>query len=68
MMKPLAYVFPGDENTHAIWDEYIFGGAFLVAPVFEPGGKRDIYLPEGEWYYFNDLRKSYKGKRKPKKS
>ncbi|MBN2317611.1 MAG: glycoside hydrolase family 31 protein [Acidobacteria bacterium] len=63
MMKPLAYVFPWDENTYAVWDEYMFGDTFLVAPVFAPGGRRDVYLPEGEWYCFNDPQKSYKGKR-----
>ena len=63
LMKPLATVFPGDEKTYTVWDEYIFVDAFLVAPVFEPGGKRDIYLPAGEWYYFNDPAKQYSGNR-----
>jgi alpha-glucosidase (family GH31 glycosyl hydrolase) len=61
VMKPLAYVYPGDENTFSIWDEYIFGDAFLVAPVFEPGGKREIYLPAGTWYGFMDSSRTYNG-------
>lgn len=61
MMKPLAYAFPGDTRTYAIWDEYLFGNAFLVAPVFEPGEQRDIYLPAGTWYDFRNLEKSYAG-------
>ncbi len=63
LMKPLASVFPGDEKTYSVWDEYIFGDAFLVAPVFTPGGKRDVYLPAGTWYDFHDPQKSYTGNR-----
>jgi alpha-glucosidase (family GH31 glycosyl hydrolase) len=63
LMKPLAYVLPEDEITYSIWDEYIFGNAFLVAPVFSPGGKRGVYLPAGEWYDFNDPVKRYTGNR-----
>lgn len=61
LMKPLAYVYPGDANTYRIWDEYVFGNAFLVAPVFVPSGLIDIYLPEGTWYDFNDPGKKYAG-------
>jgi alpha-D-xyloside xylohydrolase len=35
-------------------DEYYFGDEFLVAPVMNPDGKRDIYLPEGKWVYLFD--------------
>jgi hypothetical protein len=28
----------------------MFGPSLLVAPVIEPGGKRDVYLPEGVWF------------------
>jgi len=31
--------------------QYMFGGAFLVAPVYEPGtSDRMVYLPEGHWF------------------
>ena len=52
LMKPLAYSYPADANTYDIWDEYIFGNAFLVAPVFSDKDERDIYLPAGNWYDF----------------
>ncbi len=29
--------------------EYMFGDDFLVAPIFEPGGTREIVLPKGRW-------------------
>lgn len=52
-MKPLSYCYPGDPQTYSIWDEYIFGTAFLVAPVFTENDRREIYLPAGRWieYY-----------------
>jgi alpha-glucosidase (family GH31 glycosyl hydrolase) len=61
LMKPLAYAYPEDASTHTIWDEYLFGNAFLVAPVFEPGNQRDVYLPAGTWYDFRNLEQSYTG-------
>lgn len=61
LMKPLAYAYPGDENTYGIWDEYLFGNAFLVAPIYDSTNTRTIYLPEGNWYDFNDIAKIYKG-------
>ena len=61
MMKPLAYNYPSDSNTYHIWDEYIFGDAFLVAPVFSKENSREIYLPEGTWYDVNNLQNEYHG-------
>jgi alpha-glucosidase (family GH31 glycosyl hydrolase) len=61
MMKPLAYVWPGDAATYAVGDEYLLGPSFLVAPIVEPGGKRTVYLPAGTWYDFNDPQKGYSG-------
>lgn len=61
LMKPLAYMYPSDTTTYSIWDEYIFGDTFLVAPVFGPEFKRDIYFPEGTWYDFNNPAASVEG-------
>ena len=62
MMKPLAYEYPGDSNTYNIWNEYLFGNSFLVAPVTEPGQPmRDIYLPAGVWYDWYSPSRSYAG-------
>jgi len=49
LMKPLAYGFLNDTNTYSIWDEYMFGNTFLVAPLFSDKSHRSIYLPEGKW-------------------
>jgi alpha-glucosidase (family GH31 glycosyl hydrolase) len=51
-MRPLPYLFPDDVNTYAIGDEYLFGDAFLVAPITSSAMTRSVYLPAGTWYYF----------------
>ena len=46
--------FPDDPNVTDIPDEYMFGPAFLVAPVTEQGAtSRKVYLPAGcDWYNY----------------
>lgn len=61
LMKPLTYMFPNDENAYHIWDEYIFGKAFLIAPVFSKDDSREVYLPKGKWYDFYDQKNEYNG-------
>ncbi|MES2441874.1 MAG: TIM-barrel domain-containing protein [Pseudomonadota bacterium] len=54
MMRGLVMDFPADRKGWNIDDEYMFGPAFLVAPVtvFE-ARSRDVYLPAGTgWYDF----------------
>ncbi len=62
LMKPLAYVWPDDPATYAVADEYLFGPAFLVAPITGPGGKRSVYLPAGTWYDFYNPAQTFKGR------
>ena len=46
-MKALPVAFPADTQTYGVKDEYLFGKAFLVAPVLEDGvNGRDVYLPK----------------------
>ena len=54
MMRALAFDFRDDRQALSRTDEYMFGRAFLVAPVLEPGvAKRKVYLPgRGEWFDF----------------
>jgi alpha-glucosidase (family GH31 glycosyl hydrolase) len=63
LMKPLAYAYPDDKNTYEIWNEYLFGNAFLIAPIYDSSGTRTLYLPKGIWYDFNNPEKTYKGVR-----
>ena len=53
-MRALFMDFPNDPRVLGIGDEYMFGPAFLVAPVTEQGVEsRDVYLPAGsDWYNF----------------
>lgn len=53
-MRALFMDFPEDPNVADIPDEYMFGPAFLVAPVTEQGAtSRKVYLPMGsDWYNY----------------
>lgn len=53
-MRPLWMDFPNDPNVADIGTEYMFGPAFLVAPVTDQGQtEKDVYLPAGsDWYNF----------------
>ena len=52
MVRALLFHHPDDRQVWHIDDEYYFGSEFLVAPVMNSEGKRDIYLPEGLWVNF----------------
>jgi len=51
-MRALFMDFPDDPQAATIGDQYMFGPAFLVAPVLDQGvTHRRVYLPAGsDWY------------------
>ncbi|MCC6335180.1 MAG: hypothetical protein IT380_14470 [Myxococcales bacterium] len=50
IMRALALMFPNDAAAWTISDEYLLGGALLVAPVVEEGAaSRVVHLPPGDW-------------------
>ena len=51
-MRALFMDFPNDPKVATMGDEYMFGPAFLIAPVLEQGQtSRPVYLPAGaDWY------------------
>jgi alpha-glucosidase/alpha-D-xyloside xylohydrolase len=53
-MRALFMDFPADPKVADIPDEYMYGPAFLVAPVTEQGAThRTVYLPAGcDWYSY----------------
>lgn len=53
-MRALFMDFPNDPRVADLRDEYMFGPAFLVAPVTEQGAtSRAVYLPAGaDWYNY----------------
>lgn len=58
IVRPLVYEYQEDSRT---WDEsfhYLCGSFLLVAPVVEKGQKqKEVYLPTGEWYEWESVRK-----------
>jgi alpha-D-xyloside xylohydrolase len=53
-MRALFMDFPADSKVTDIPDEYMYGSAFLVAPVTDQGAThRTVYLPAGcDWYNY----------------
>ncbi|MBQ9797248.1 MAG: glycoside hydrolase family 31 protein [Clostridia bacterium] len=62
VMRHLILQYQDDKNVYGIEDEYMFGDAFLVAPIVTDKTTRDIYLPEGEWLDLNTGEKITVGK------
>jgi alpha-D-xyloside xylohydrolase len=62
VMRSLIFAYPDDDGLYDAWDEYLFGGELLVAPVLEAGvTSRDVYLPAGQWLDYNDKTTLYQG-------
>jgi alpha-D-xyloside xylohydrolase len=55
IMRGLAMDFAADKAALDVRDQFLFGKAFLVAPVSSyKARERDVYLPAGaDWYDFN---------------
>ncbi|MCI8372142.1 MAG: glycoside hydrolase [Lachnospiraceae bacterium] len=73
IMRSLMFDFANDEKVKEIKDEFMFGTAFLVAPVIEPyeygpgskplnkEPKREVYLPQGSHWYDYETHQWYEG-------
>jgi hypothetical protein len=46
---PLPFQFPDDPECARHADEFMLGDEMLIAPIYQPGGKRAAYLPQGIW-------------------
>jgi oligosaccharide 4-alpha-D-glucosyltransferase len=54
LIKPLYFQYQSDEKAVAIVDQFMWGDAFMIAPVVVKGQKsKTVYLPEGNWYDYN---------------
>jgi alpha-D-xyloside xylohydrolase len=49
VMRPIALEFPDDPGARNVDTEFLLGPGLLVAPVLEPGGDVELYVPEGRW-------------------
>ena len=52
IVRPLLMEYPNDPEVADLSDEMLLGKGLLAAPILVPGGKREVYLPEGIWYDF----------------
>ncbi|MFT8315712.1 MAG: TIM-barrel domain-containing protein [Clostridium sp.] len=63
IMRALASDYTDDSNVSNITDQWMFGSSMMIAPVHEAGAtSRNVYLPQGNWYDWNDSTKKYTGK------
>lgn len=49
IIRPMALAFPGDRAACDERFQFMFGPDFLVAPMYQPGTRRSVYLPVGNW-------------------
>ncbi len=61
VMRHLILHYQDDPKVYNIDDEYMFGDAFLVAPVLDGSYQREVYLPQGRWRDLNDPETVYEG-------
>jgi alpha-D-xyloside xylohydrolase len=52
MFRSLVIEWPDDATVWGISDQYMLGESFLVCPVLDASGTRDVYLPEAKWVDF----------------
>lgn len=60
MVRALLVEFPQDPGAWLVDNQYMFGSDLLVAPLFENGKARQVYLPKGKWVDYQ-TRKVYEG-------
>lgn len=66
LLRPMYYMYPNDEISYHVPNQYFFGDQLMVAPITEhtdvtyQSAKVNIWFPEGLWYdFFTDV--AYKG-------
>jgi alpha-D-xyloside xylohydrolase len=50
VQRAMALAFPQEPPAWGFETQYMLGPALLVAPVIQPGGQIQMYLPAGGWY------------------
>lgn len=49
LLRPMAVQLPDDRAARDADLQYFLGPDILVAPILQPGGRREFYLPDGDW-------------------
>jgi len=49
LWHPLPFQFPDDPESALHADEFMLGDEMLIAPIYQPGNRRSVYLPQGVW-------------------
>jgi alpha-D-xyloside xylohydrolase len=53
LMRALVMDYTADRATYDVGDQFLFGSAFMVCPVYTYKARsRDVYFPAGRWYDF----------------
>lgn len=52
VMRAMPLLFPRDRAARMFDTQYLLGPSLLVAPVIQPGGRVEVWLPEGAWCDF----------------
>jgi alpha-D-xyloside xylohydrolase len=62
VMRMLPMIYPNDATVADMYNEYMFGDALLVAPIFVANAtSRSVYLPAGNWTDYNDKTTRFTG-------
>ncbi len=62
IVRPLYLEYPSLGKAYNYPGEYLFGEQFLVAPVTDSLGDKEVYLPPGEWIDYFTGQKYFGGK------
>ncbi|GAB4363219.1 MAG: alpha-xylosidase [Calditrichia bacterium] len=54
VIRAMPLAFPDDPNSHHQELQFMLGEWLLVAPIYDPGNSRFVYLPPGEWIDYFD--------------
>lgn len=50
LIRPMVLAFPGDAEARRQIYQFLFGPDLLVAPMYQRGTRRSVYLPKGTWF------------------
>nr|XP_031363793.1 maltase-glucoamylase, intestinal [Lonchura striata domestica] len=58
VVRSLMHEFTSDQETHGIDTAFLWGPAFMIAPVLEEGARSvSVYFPEAQWFdYYTGLK------------